>query len=73
VREVQDKHNHGVSADKFEEKMLTGRLLKYSDFIYKTYFLTDSEFSSKPKLILKDLKQTHDIDLFAGNFNQPQK
>jgi len=50
--------------------MLTGRLLKYSDFIYTTYFLTDSEFSSKPKLILKDLKQTHGIDLLTGDFDQ---
>ena len=34
LRDIQGEHNHSVSKEKFEEKLLTGRLLDYADFIY---------------------------------------
>ncbi|KAL4440777.1 hypothetical protein ABPG74_013758 [Tetrahymena malaccensis] len=73
LRDIHAEHNHHISKEKFEEKMLTGRLLKYSDFIYKNYFLLESEFCSKPKLILKDLKTKHNLDILSGNYSAAQK
>ncbi|EAR85100.2 hypothetical protein TTHERM_00530580 (macronuclear) [Tetrahymena thermophila SB210] len=73
LRDIHAEHNHHISKEKFEEKMLTGRLLKYSDFIYKNYFLLESEFCSKPKLILKDLKTKHNLDILSGSYSAAQK
>ncbi|KAL4490249.1 hypothetical protein ABPG72_004288 [Tetrahymena utriculariae] len=73
LRDIHAEHNHHISKEKFEEKMLTGRLLKYSEFIYKNYFLLESEFCSKPKLILKDLKTKHNLDILSGNYSAAQK
>lgn len=65
--------NHNIYSDKFEGKILTGCLTKYSEYIYTHYFMNESKLCYKPKLILKDLKNKHNIDILAGNYSFIQK